>query len=591
MNLNNWSLSRKLYLISIALPAILVLILFVAYYFKAHSDATDAYVQQARSVLLTVEAARMQGEQLWIDDIFTLEKAREYADAGDKKRLLALVPIISAMKTAMINAEEAGYKVRVPKFSPRNKDNTPDAIEEEVLNTFSKDRSKSIEEQVVIDAELNAVRYFRPIELSERCMYCHGDPAKSLEFWGNNRGEDPFGTRMENWKVGERHGAFEVIMPLEPVDASVKASLMKAGIFLFIGFIFLAGVSMTIVRLILKPVNLSLKTLECMSEGDFTHPCEIKQTDEIGRLALAVEGLRTRFYTILSELKANATQLDDASQVLQGTSNELAKTAEEVSAQSGVVAQSGEELSANTEQLECSANEIKSSANTVAAGIEEMSASINEVASNCARESQIAQTANQKSLENQMLMDELGVAAEEIGKVVELISTIASQTNLLALNATIEAASAGEAGKGFAVVASEVKQLSRQTAEATRQISDQIAAIQGKTNQTITSNREITEFVKQITEISHSVAAAMEEQSATSKEISHTMHSVSLSTQEMARSIGESAIGSREISSSVHLISDAAQRSSEGVGETYRSAEELAAVAKRLNEIVKQFKL
>ena len=78
-------------------------------------------------------------------------------------------------------------------------------------------------------------------------------------------------------------------------------------------------------------------------------------------------------------------------------------------------------------------------------------------------------------------MQQLSAAAQQIGAIVDLITSIASQTNLLALNATIEAARAGDAGRGFAVVAQEVKSLAEQTAKATAEIASQIADIQKST--------------------------------------------------------------------------------------------------------------
>lgn len=591
MNIRNWPFSRKLLFLSIGLPLVLILLLATLYFLQKKQQVVDTYVKQARGIVLMAESTREVADKLWQEDIFTLERAREYAAAGEKGKLLEMVPVITAIKAAKGKAEEAGYEIRVPKKSPRKAENEPDAKELEILNMFESDTAKRMEEHYFIDKEMNAVRYFRPIELTERCMYCHGDPDNSEQYWGNLDGKDPFGVTMEDWKVGERHGAFEIIMSLDDADKELQASMTIAGIIIVGGLVILALLSVFISRIILNPVKASLASVESMADGDFTKSCNIDQEDEIGRLGHAVESLRERFRAILGELRISAENLDASAGELKATSNELASTSEEMSAQSATVAQAGEELSANTEQLSLSANDITNSANTVAAGIEEMSASINEVAQNCAKESQIAHRANEKSHENRAIMSELGEAAQQIDKVLELISNIASQTNLLALNATIEAASAGEAGKGFAVVANEVKELSRQTAEATNQIAEQIGAIQNKTHQTVVANNEIADIIEEITSISQSIAAAVEEQSATSREISHTMQTVSQSTNDIARSIGESAEGAREVSRNVHGITTAAQSASASAMDTNSNAERLDEMSKRLTEIVNQFKI
>jgi methyl-accepting chemotaxis protein len=109
----------------------------------------------------------------------------------------------------------------------------------------------------------------------------------------------------------------------------------------------------------------------------------------------------------------------------------------------------------------------------------------------------------------------LSDSSTSIGKVIKVITSIANQTNLLALNATIEAARAGESGKGFAVVATEVKELAKQTAAATREISDKVEVAQGDTNAAVSAIARIAEVVKQVNEIAGAVTAAFKEQKAT----------------------------------------------------------------------------
>ncbi|MEV4346418.1 methyl-accepting chemotaxis protein [Actinoplanes sp. NPDC049596] len=106
----------------------------------------------------------------------------------------------------------------------------------------------------------------------------------------------------------------------------------------------------------------------------------------------------------------------------------------------------------------------------------------------------------------------LGNASAAIGDVIQIISSIADQTNLLALNATIEAARAGEIGKGFAVVAGEVKELARETADATKKVSEQIAALQESAESVAGGIRDTSETIHQLDSVQTRIGEVLEEQ-------------------------------------------------------------------------------
>jgi methyl-accepting chemotaxis protein len=175
------------------------------------------------------------------------------------------------------------------------------------------------------------------------------------------------------------------------------------------------------------------------------------------------------------------------------------------------------------------------------------------------------------------VVSKLGDSSTEIGQVIKVITSIAQQTNLLALNATIEAARAGEAGKGFAVVANEVKELAKQTAKATEDISRKIEAIQGDTKNAVGAIGQISGVIKQVNDISNTIATAVEEQNAT--------------TNEMARNVGEAAKGSGEITKNIAGVADAAKSTTQGSEDSLKAAQALSKMSSDLQNLVSQFKI
>jgi len=186
----------------------------------------------------------------------------------------------------------------------------------------------------------------------------------------------------------------------------------------------------------------------------------------------------------------------------------------------------GENLEALTTQLTLQAANTAEGAQTAAAAVEEMSASVQEISNSATQAVTVAREAVTAAGTASDRVAQLDTSSQEIGVVVKLITSIAEQTNLLALNATIEAARAGEAGKGFAVVASEVKELARETAEATQRITQMIGTLQEDSAHVTTALTAITDLIHQISDAQTSIAGAVEQQSATTNEISRSVNDV-----------------------------------------------------------------
>jgi methyl-accepting chemotaxis protein len=258
----------------------------------------------------------------------------------------------------------------------------------------------------------------------------------------------------------------------------------------------------------------------------------------------------------------NAQALATSSEELTSLSQQMGATAEETSTQANVVAAAAEQVSRNVQ--------------TVATGTEEMSASIREIAKNANDAAKVATSAVKVANTTNQTVAKLGESSAEIGKVIKVITSIAQQTNLLALNATIEAARAGEAGKGFAVVANEVKELAKETAKATEDISQKIEAIQGDTQGAVQAIAQIGEIINQINDISNTIASAVEEQTAT--------------TNEITRSVTEAAKGSVEIAQNITGVATAARSTTEGASDTQRASAALAKMATELQMLVSRFK-
>ena len=303
---------------------------------------------------------------------------------------------------------------------------------------------------------------------------------------------------------------------------------------------------------------------EAIAAGDLTHDdLTIRSKDELGDLTTAINKMSGSLKSMIMAITENSLHVASASEELSNTSQQISANSEETSAQAKVVSDSAQQVSQNLQ--------------TVATGAEEMGVSIREIAKNATEAARVATSAVKVAETTTTTVSKLGESSNEIGQVIKVITSIAQQTNLLALNATIEAARAGEAGKGFAVVANEVKELAKETAKATEDISRKIEAIQTDTKAAVEAIASISEVINQVNGISTTIATAVEEQNAT--------------TNEMARNVSEAAHSSGEITSNISGVAQAAESTSRGAGDTQKAAQQLVETSAELRRLVEQFKI
>ncbi len=200
-----------------------------------------------------------------------------------------------------------------------------------------------------------------------------------------------------------------------------------------------------------------------------------------------------------------------------------------------------DENSRRASEVSGAAEQIRGNINAVAAATQQLSASISDVSRSSSESVNVANNAVTQAESASELMAQLGASSAEIGKVIKVITSIAQQTNLLALNATIEAARAGEAGKGFAVVANEVKELAKETANATEDISQKIETIQGDTTSVVEAIERVSEVIAEISDRQISIASAVEEQTTTTDDIGASAQHAASNSDGIAERIAEVA--------------------------------------------------
>ena len=306
-----------------------------------------------------------------------------------------------------------------------------------------------------------------------------------------------------------------------------------------------------------------LEVVAAAAEGDLTREINLTGEDVAGQIGAGL----TRF---LSDLRKSIASIGQTATRVASSSEELSTIAQQMTGGAQNAAEQANGVSIASEQ-------VSSNVSIVAASSEEMLASIREISKSASEAARVAKKAVGLADSTTQTISELGLSSQEIGKVIKVITSIAQQTNLLALNATIEAARAGEAGKGFAVVANEVKELAKETARATEEISQKIDAIQNDTKAAVKAIGDMSEIINQVDDISSTIASAVEEQTAT--------------TNEIGRNVTEAARGTTEITHSIKLVAASAEETTVAARGIEEAARTLTATAGQMEALLSRFSI
>lgn len=312
---------------------------------------------------------------------------------------------------------------------------------------------------------------------------------------------------------------------------------------------------------VVEPVSEASLVLAKISRGDLLARVEGEYAGDHAKLKEDINKMVGDLQTNLGTIGENAATLANSSKQLNAVSRQMATSAKETASEVEAVSAASEHVSRNVI--------------AAATGGSQMQSSIRQISCNANEAARVAKAAVKAANVTNETVGKLGQSSLEIGKVIKVITTIAGQTNLLALNASIEAARAGVAGRGFAVVANEVKELAKQTAAATTEISLTIEAIQRDSDASLAAIREITEVIDQISVISDRTALAVEEQTTT--------------TVEIMRCMDDAAKNVSRIRQNIESVAKAAQFTRQGASDTEQSAQELNTMAGRLQDVVRKF--
>jgi len=454
--------------------------------------------EEMRSILVQAEATTDSIGELAQSQAFDYNKLLQEVQAKGKENyeqtlFYKTVPVVAAWAAVRKAIEGTKIQFHIVRDNARNKANLPDdELDRQLLNAVEKDGKNEV---FVRDDKAGVIAYARPVIMSQSCMTCHGNPANSP----TGDGRDILGFQMENWKAGDRRGAYVLTVPVSAVDDPVRDGMINAVTWSIPSALVILLVSVGVVMRINKRL--------------------LQTTDH-----------------------------------LEGGSQQLAAASGQVSSASQRLAEGASEQAASLEETSSSLEEI--------ATVTRRNADNSQQAKDISHKARTAAEAGLADMQNMIgAMTEIHKSGDKIAKIIRTIDEIAFQTNILALNAAVEAARAGEAGLGFAVVADEVRNLARRSADAAKETAEIIEESIEKSRAGSEISQQVAESLdlivrqaREVDEIVGQISLASQEQSQGVGLINNSVNQLDTVTQSNAAAAEESASASEELRSQASLL-------------------------------------